>query len=101
MPQSCVAWGCTERARKGSAIEFYRIPACPNRRSAWTDAVKRKNWTPSDEDRLCGKHFLTGKFTDTFCRKSIVLMFLHERRSTDERSGPPGLRSEHFRVQTA
>ncbi|CAN7986212.1 unnamed protein product [Ixodes hexagonus] len=60
MPQSCVAWGCSERARKGSAIGFYRFPACPNRRSVWTDAVKRKNWTPSDEDRLCGKHFLTG-----------------------------------------
>ncbi|CAN7976240.1 unnamed protein product [Ixodes persulcatus] len=56
MPQSYVTWGCTER--KGSAIGFYRFPACPNRRSAWTDAVKRMNWTPSDEDRQCGKHFL-------------------------------------------
>ncbi|CAN7997633.1 unnamed protein product, partial [Ixodes pacificus] len=72
---SCVAWGCSERTRKCSAIGFYRFPARPTRRSAWTDAVKRKNWSP-------------------------VWKALSDR-STYERSRPPGIRSEHFRVQTA
>lgn len=47
---------------------MYRIPAEKKRREQWIAAIKRENpdksdWQPSKHDRLCSRHFASGKFT--------------------------------------
>lgn len=57
----CVAFGCNNRSRQ-SSIPFHRFPLDRERRQRWITAVKRDNWTPSEHSRLCGAHFVSGKF---------------------------------------
>jgi hypothetical protein len=41
-------------------MSFHRFPKDENRRRMWINAVRRKDWVPSKEDRVCGRHFVTG-----------------------------------------
>lgn len=63
MVQSCVIVGCTNRWQKGTPISWHRIPGenNPERRKKWLAAINRKNWKPTSQDRVCGKHFISGK----------------------------------------
>ena len=58
MPTSCVAYGCTNKAKAGSGISFHRFPfSDPVQLEKWTKALCRKNWVPKSGSFLCGKHF--------------------------------------------
>ena len=61
MPDTCVVFGCTNRAGKTVGVGFYRFPANPNRRELWEKAVARKDWKAKDHSRLCGHHFIHGE----------------------------------------
>ena len=39
---------------------LYKFPSDKALRSKWIAAVKRKNWTPSEYDRICSEHFVSG-----------------------------------------
>lgn len=69
MVQSCVVVGCTNRWEKGSKLSWHRIPGEKHgeRRKKWMCAINRKNWVPGKQDRVCGKHFLTGNFEHRNC----------------------------------
>jgi len=62
MVQSCIIVGCTSRWSKDGNLSWHRVPAASNtqRRNKWISAINRKNWEPRDNDRVCGKHFLSG-----------------------------------------
>lgn len=69
MVRSCCAIGCTYRFEKESGIKLYRFPANPERRRAWTVAIRRadaddlkKNWEPNQHSWLCSQHFVNGEF---------------------------------------
>ena len=34
-----------------------------NERKAWIHAIKRKNWKPQSWERVCGRHFVSGRPT--------------------------------------
>ncbi|XP_075743767.1 THAP domain-containing protein 2-like [Rhipicephalus microplus] len=57
MVQSCVAYGCTNRAIPASKITFHRFPKDAETRNLWERAVRREHWKPTDKDRLCSAHF--------------------------------------------
>ena len=59
---SCCVINCARRFEKGSGITFFRIPDREPKRSAWINAIRRKNWVPSEHERVCSVHFLSGKF---------------------------------------
>ena len=65
MVKSCVAFGCenrdTEENRK-NGISFHRFPKDHDRRQAWIVAVRRENFKPIDESRLCSAHFKQDDF---------------------------------------
>ena len=65
MPVSCFVINCARRFEKGSGITFLRIPDREPKRSAWINAIRRKNWMPSEHERVCSVHFLSGMFQ--FC----------------------------------
>ena len=67
MPVSCCAPDCSKRFLKGSGVSFFRFPTEPGHRLLWRKALKRmclndqnKLWEPSEHDRLCGLHFISG-----------------------------------------
>ncbi|XP_053396774.1 uncharacterized protein LOC123551209 isoform X2 [Mercenaria mercenaria] len=62
MVQTCVVVGCRNRWEKGSKISWHRFPneKNPVRREQWLSAINRKNWNPTRQDRVCGKHFVSG-----------------------------------------
>ena len=65
MPVSCCVVGCTSRRNaKCATVGFYRIPVSRHKRSLWCFAISRKNWTPKHWERVCGRHFVSGKPSD-------------------------------------
>ena len=66
MPDSCCAPGCQNRRVKGQNIPFYRIPSTRNMelREKWLSKIKREQWSDDqiDKARLCGSHFVSGKY---------------------------------------
>ena len=61
MPVICCVVGCTNRFIKGGSIQFFRIPAEPDRKQKWIAAISRENWKPSSWSGICNSHFLSGK----------------------------------------
>lgn len=72
MVVSCCVINCTSRFDKNSPGSFYHIPKKPDeRRKQRLAAIKRvgpdgKQWEPTDHDRICFRHFITGRFVDHF-----------------------------------
>ncbi|XP_069108752.1 uncharacterized protein [Argopecten irradians] len=61
MVVSCCVIGCTNRFDKNDPRSFFRVPKKPeSRRKLWISAIKRDNWEPTDNDRVCYSHFITG-----------------------------------------
>ncbi|XP_045172251.2 uncharacterized protein LOC123534193 [Mercenaria mercenaria] len=88
MVQSCVVVGCTNRWEKGSKVSWHRIPNenNPVRRKQWLSAINRKNWNPNSQDRVCGKHFVSGSASqipeDPDYAPSLYLGYPTHRSST-------------------
>ena len=61
MPASCCVIDCTNRFISASGVHFFRFPEHDPKRTAWINAIRRKNWTPSESSRVCSVHFLSGK----------------------------------------
>ncbi|XP_051238686.1 peroxynitrite isomerase THAP4-like [Dicentrarchus labrax] len=59
MPLICCAAGCNNK--KGDPkISFYRLPQDEKRHHQWLAAIKRADWTPTANTRLCVAHFVSG-----------------------------------------
>lgn len=61
MVTSCCAVGCTYRFKKGG-VGLFTFPKEKFRRLAWIRAVRRKDWEPTENARVCGHHFQTGTY---------------------------------------
>ncbi|KAK8375706.1 hypothetical protein O3P69_008462 [Scylla paramamosain] len=59
-----VVVGCTPFPALGS-IEIGRLPKDPSRRKEWLAAIRRDNYTPGKQARLCSKHFRPDDFDRT------------------------------------
>ncbi|XP_014677799.1 PREDICTED: uncharacterized protein LOC106817631 [Priapulus caudatus] len=64
MGKVCVAEGCHKREDFSPELHFYRIPKDKERRAKWLAVINRKNWTPTEHDRLCSSHFISGEKSD-------------------------------------
>ena len=42
-------------------MTLFRFPEDESQRDAWVRAIKRENWTPSEQSRLCQLHFISGR----------------------------------------
>ncbi|KAH8008711.1 hypothetical protein HPB51_003358 [Rhipicephalus microplus] len=56
MVSSCVAFGCTNRAKQKPGITFHVFPKDKTLRDAWQRAVRRDGWEPKNADVLCSEH---------------------------------------------
>ena len=66
MVTSCVAYGCTNRMKKGGNISFHRFPHNkPDLLQKWVQAVRRQNWYPNKNSLICSVHFTESCFTVT------------------------------------
>lgn len=61
MVASCCVIGCTNRFDKDNPKSFYRIPKKPeSRKKLWISAIRRDQWEPRENDRVCFRHFISG-----------------------------------------
>ena len=71
MPDSCCAFGCANRRKRGEkSLSFYRIPFGSNEelqelRKRGVAAIKRENWSDKQIEnvRICSAHFVIGMFS--------------------------------------
>lgn len=49
------------RQTAGENIKFFRIPKDEHMRAKWISAIKWDDWEPSENTRICSKHFINGK----------------------------------------
>ena len=71
MVHSCCAYGCTNRMEKQKKLGFFRFPSKgkeKDRRERWIRALKRKDWNPTANSRICGDHFVNGMLQILFFR---------------------------------
>nr|XP_034334865.1 uncharacterized protein LOC117692019 [Crassostrea gigas] len=54
---NCAAFGCNNKAGKGSGLSFFHFPKDSNLRKQWIYYCRRKDFTPGDGHRLCSVHF--------------------------------------------
>ncbi|KAH8009968.1 hypothetical protein HPB51_023024 [Rhipicephalus microplus] len=65
MVSSCVAFGCTNRAKQKPGITFHVFPKDKTLHDAWQRAVRRDGWEPKNADVLCSEHFEANCFDRT------------------------------------
>uniref|UniRef100_A0A3Q3DZF7 THAP domain-containing protein 6-like n=1 Tax=Hippocampus comes TaxID=109280 RepID=A0A3Q3DZF7_HIPCM len=73
MPAHCAAIGCTQRRTAESrkqGITFHKFPRGDEMRRLWEKAMRRRDFTASDESVLCSQHFRSRDFDKTgqICR---------------------------------
>ena len=60
----CCAHGCSNNRKRNPKLQFYRIPGDLSRRKAWLKRIRRKNFTPTENTRICSEHFVGGAKSD-------------------------------------
>ena len=59
MVTSCVAFGCTNRMKKGSGISFHCFPHInPDLLNKWVCTVRRQKWLSNQNSFICSEHFI-------------------------------------------
>uniref|UniRef100_A0A8D8YCT9 THAP domain-containing protein 1 n=1 Tax=Cacopsylla melanoneura TaxID=428564 RepID=A0A8D8YCT9_9HEMI len=65
MPSSCSAYGCTNRNLPGNNLHFFKFPfRYPALVTKWTKALRRKNFKPTKQSRICSVHFLPNDYSN-------------------------------------
>ena len=60
----CCAPGCSNSRKRRGDVKFYRIPKDIKRRRVWLKRIRRKNFSPTVNTRLCSEHFIGGHKSD-------------------------------------
>ncbi|XP_077528228.1 uncharacterized protein LOC144139856 [Haemaphysalis longicornis] len=60
---TCVALECakTARSKRSTCDSYYPFPRDKARLRLWVAALRRRYWTPTRDDRLCSRHFMSGR----------------------------------------
>lgn len=69
----CCVPRCAVSSRYNSEVSFHRFPLQPEVRAQWLVRIRRDNFTPTDNTRVCGRHFKQEDFISTTkgCRKLV------------------------------
>ena len=57
----CCAPNCSNRRNRKENIQFYRIPKEKELRKIWLFRIRRKQFKPTANTRLCSEHFVGGR----------------------------------------
>ena len=74
----CCAHGCSNSRKRNPDPQFYRIPVDLSRRKAWLKRIRRENFTPTENTRICSEHFVGGaKSDDPEAKGYVPSIFSH------------------------
>ena len=67
MPNSCVALNCKTGYGNSTAenVSLHRLPKNEDVKKEWLKRLSRKDFSPSENSRVCSKHFTTDCFVTT------------------------------------
>ena len=108
----CCAPGCSNSRKTRGDLNFYRIPKDVNRRRVWLKRIRRKNFSPTVNTRLCSEHFIGGRKSDDLNSVSYnpsVFKHSHDKsklsrstqsslRTTRESKATPSSRGRKVRI---
>ena len=108
----CCAPGCSNSRKTSGDLNFYRIPKDINRRQVWLKRIRRKNFSPTVNTRLCSEHFIGGHKSDDLNSVSYnpsVFKHSHDKsklsrstqnslRTTRESKATPSSRGRKVRI---
>ncbi|KAK4876049.1 hypothetical protein RN001_012471 [Aquatica leii] len=65
MPDSCCAYGCSNRAHRGDNKQFFGFSLKNDERlKRWLNAIKRENFIPTKYSKICSDHFLLSDYLE-------------------------------------
>lgn len=73
---ACNAYGCSNNSGVHRNVDYYAFPdKSKNRRlyNKWVSCMKRKNFVPTKNSRVCGKHFKEDDFNESDILKIRIL----------------------------
>lgn len=103
----CSAHNCHRTSPECSCAEpfqLYPFPTAkkePERRRKWIKSINRKNpktgknWQPSDDDRVCSKHFVNGQPTEDHPFPTIDVGYNYKPKQQKVRAGRKARTSQH------
>ncbi|XP_046400876.1 THAP domain-containing protein 1-like [Ischnura elegans] len=59
MPNTCVVPGCKGNYRSGPKVQVFSFPKDPELHRKWLHAIRRKDFTPTKNNKVCELHFKT------------------------------------------
>lgn len=80
MPNYCCVAGCKQHSAKSADESFHFIPKDNVLRKKWIKAIRRKNWVPSNQSRVCSRHFEKCDFTETNSASPVCFQKRHLKR---------------------
>ena len=57
---TCCVPGCYSNTKRDKELSFHKFPRDIATRERWKNAIKRKDFIPSEQHRVCSKHFESG-----------------------------------------
>ena len=58
MPNNCCVYGCTVTSDKNPELSFFLFPKEKKSRQAWLKRIRREDFKPTTNTRVCSRHFL-------------------------------------------
>ena len=62
---TCCVPGCYSNTKKNKNLSFHRFPKNNIPKEKWVNAIKRKDFVPTNHHRVCSSHFEGGKRKNT------------------------------------
>src|SRR5664279_2612068 len=72
MPTNCFVANCKSLGSKENRMQFFRVPQCMHKRRLWIEAIGRIDREPRPMDRICSRHFHTGRPSDDVNHQDYV-----------------------------
>ena len=80
----CCAPNCSNRRNREENIQFYRIPKEKELRKIWLLRIRRKQFKPTANTRLCSEHFVGGcRSMDPSSASYFPSVFFHSHNKSN------------------
>ena len=99
----CCAPHCSNNRKRDPRLKFYRIPKDIKRRKVWLDRIRRQNFMPTNNTRLCSTHFVGGNKSDDPNHEAYnpsVFDFSHKKHESRKTRTSQRAQKENFVVES-
>lgn len=99
----CCAPSCSNNRKRNPNPKFYRIPKESKQRNAWLNRIRRQDFAPTDNTRLCSAHFVGGEKSDDPAQSAYnpsIFEFKREIESRKTRTSQKTNKDDFVAIET-